>query len=138
MSWICKECDSYNDDSAAVCFVCGCKRAAAVTKETKKPVERRAVARKSSDKGKTLLKELVHKDKYEKIYERLGVCYEMSIVMSIALAAIALMGSLIFGNAEEVGRAMSMTRDRVEENIDELMHSDYNLVIERIRIKLKM
>ena len=138
MSWRCMECDSYNDDSVAVCFVCGSKRAAAVIKETGKPLERRAVARKSSDTGKTTLKELSHKGKYEKIYENLVGWYELSIMVAIALAAIVLAGSLLFGNAEEVGRAMVMTRDRVEENIDELMHSNYNLVIERIRIKLKM
>ena len=56
-------------------------------------------------------KELVDRDKYEKIHGRLAACYEISVVLSIAFAAIALMGALLFGNIEEVGRAMAMTRD---------------------------
>ena len=152
------ECDSYNDDSTAVCFVCGGKRAATVVRETKEPVVKKSVTREpvvrrpvskvagvrrsaskiTSDAGKTMHKELVDRDKYEKIHGRLAACYEISVVLSIAFAAIALMGALLFGNIEEVGRAMTMTRDRVEENIDELMHSNYHSVIERIRTKLMM
>lgn len=152
------ECDSYNDDSTAVCFVCGSKRAATVVREAKEPVVKKPVTREpvvrrpvskvagvrrsaskiTSDAGKAMHKELVDRDRYEKIHERLAACYEISVVISIALVAIALMGSLLFGNIEEVGHAMAMTSDRVEDNIDELMHSDYHQVIERIRTKLMM